>query len=226
MSDSKQVQERLAKLREKIEYHNYRYYVLDDPVISDVEFDRLMNELVSLEEEHPELVTEDSPTQRVGAKPVTAFAQVIHSSPMMSLANTYSIQELKAFDVRTRRALQGEPVEYVVELKIDGLAVSLTYENGSFVRGATRGDGTVGEDVTHNLKTIRSIPMRLRLSQPVTGDIRGEVYMARREFTKLNDERRSKGDALFANQGMQRRLAQANGSKGYSYSTIRYICTA
>ena len=199
MSDSKRVEEKLAKLREEIEYHNYRYYVLDDPVISDVEFDRLMNELLSLENEHPDLVTEDSPTQRVGAEPVTAFEQVIHSSPMMSLANTYSIEELKAFDIRTRKALEGESVEYVVELKIDGLAVSLTYENGYFARGATRGDGTVGEDVTHNLKTIRSIPMRLRHSQQVTADIRGEVYMARREFIKLNEERRLKGDALFAN---------------------------
>ena len=155
MSDKGQVEERLMRLREEIEYHNYRYYVLDDPVISDVEFDRLMKELISLEDEHPELVTEDSPTQRVGAAPVTAFASVVHRSPMMSLANTYSIQELKAFDTRVRKALPGEPVEYVAELKIDGLAVSLTYEDGYFARGATRGDGTRGEDVTHNLKTIR-----------------------------------------------------------------------
>ncbi|HXL03299.1 MAG: NAD-dependent DNA ligase LigA [Firmicutes bacterium] len=199
MGDLRQVEKRLAELREEIEYHNYRYYVLDDPVISDVEFDRLMNELISLEDEYPELVTEDSPTQRVGAVPVTAFAQVIHSSPMMSLSNTYSIQELAAFDMRVRKALSGESVEYVAELKIDGLAVSLTYENGHFTRGATRGDGTHGEDVTHNLKTIRSIPMRLRGDSKVSVDVRGEVYMSRREFAKLNEERRLSGDALFAN---------------------------
>jgi DNA ligase (NAD+) len=199
MSDKRQIEERLRKLREEIEYHNYRYYVLDDPVISDVEFDSLMKELISLEDEHPELVTEDSPTQRVGALPITAFVQVVHRSPMMSLANTYSLQELKAFDVRVRKALPGETVEYVAELKIDGLAVSLTYEDGYFARGATRGDGTRGEDVTHNLKTIRSIPMRLRHGSPVTVDVRGEVFMPRREFRKLNEERRLSGDALFAN---------------------------
>ncbi|HHX25455.1 MAG TPA: NAD-dependent DNA ligase LigA [Firmicutes bacterium] len=199
MSDKRQIAERLRKLREEIEYHNYRYYVLDDPVISDVEFDSLMKELISLEDEHPELVTEDSPTQRVGALPITAFVQVVHRSPMMSLANTYSLQELKAFDVRVRKALPGETVEYVAELKIDGLAVSLTYEDGYFARGATRGDGTRGEDVTHNLKTIRSIPMRLRYGNPVTVDVRGEVFMPGREFRKLNEERRLSGDALFAN---------------------------
>ena len=199
MSDKRQIEERLRKLREEIEYHNYRYYVLDDPVISDVEFDSLMKELISLEDAHPELVTEDSPTQRVGALPITAFAQVVHGSPMMSLANTYSIQELKAFDTRVRKALPGEPVEYVAELKIDGLAVSLTYEEGYFARGATRGDGTRGEDVTHNLKTIRSIPIRLRDNNRVTVDVRGEVFMPRREFMKLNEERRLSGDALFAN---------------------------
>ena len=199
MSDKRQIEERLRKLREEIEYHNYRYYVLDDPVISDVEFDSLMKELISLEDEHPELVTEDSPTQRVGALPITAFVQVVHRSPMMSLANTYSLQELKAFDVRVRKALPGETVEYVAELKIDGLAVSLTYEDGYFARGATRGDGTRGEDVTHNLKTIRSIPMRLRHDNPVTVDVRGEVFMPGREFRKLNEERRLSGDALFAN---------------------------
>ena len=199
MSDKRQIEERLRKLREEIEYHNYRYYVLDDPVISDVEFDSLMKELISLEDEHPELVTEDSPTQRVGALPITAFVQVVHRSPMMSLANTYSLQELKAFDVRVRKALPGETVEYVAELKIDGLAVSLTYEDGYFARGATRGDGTRGEDVTHNLKTIRSIPMRLRHGSSVTVDVRGEVFMPGREFRKLNEERRLSGDALFAN---------------------------
>lgn len=193
------IEERIRKLRDEIEFHNYRYYVLDDPVISDAEYDALMRELVELEAEHPELVTPDSPTQRVGAAPAEAFAPVVHRSPMMSLANVYSVEELRAFDTRVRKALDGEPVEYVAELKIDGLAVSLVYEEGRFVRGATRGDGTTGEDVTHNLRTIRSIPMRLRLDQPVSIDVRGEVYMIRREFHKLNEERRAAGEPLFAN---------------------------
>ena len=192
-------EERARKLREEIEHHNYRYYVLDDPVISDAEYDALMQELVELEAAHPELVAPDSPTQRVGAAPAEAFAPVVHRSPMMSLANVYCVGELWAFDARVRKALDGEPVEYVTELKIDGLAVSLTYEDGRFVRGATRGDGTTGEDVTHNIKTIRSIPMRLRTGQPVSVDVRGEVYMIRREFHKLNDERRAAGEPLFAN---------------------------
>ena len=197
--DIRVIEDRLRKLRDEIEFHNYRYYVLDDPVISDAEYDRLMNELVRLEAAHPELVTPDSPTQRVGAAPAAAFAPVVHRSPMMSLANVYSVEEIRAFDARVRRALDGEPVEYVAELKIDGLAVSLVYEDGRFVRGATRGDGTTGEDVTHNLKTIRSIPMRLRLDKPVSMDVRGEVYMVRREFQKLNEERRAAGEQLFAN---------------------------
>ena len=199
MSDMREIEERLRKLREEIEYHNYRYYVLDDPVISDVEYDRLMQELIDLEEAYPELVTADSPTQRVGSEPITAFEQIIHSSPMMGLTNSYSLEELKAFDSRVRKALPGEGVEYVAELKVDGLAVSLTYEDGYFARGATRGDGTRGEDVTHNLKTIRSVPMRIRYQNPVTVDVRGEVFMPRREFRKLNEERRLKGEALFAN---------------------------
>ena len=168
-------------------------------MISDVEYDRLMQELIDLEEAYPELVTADSPTQRVGSEPITAFEQIIHSSPMMSLTNSYSLEELKAFDSRVRKALPGEGVEYVAELKVDGLAVSLTYEDGYFARGATRGDGTRGEDVTHNLKTIRSVPMRIRYQNPVTVDVRGEVFMPRREFRKLNEERRLKGEALFAN---------------------------
>ncbi|MGE5573765.1 MAG: NAD-dependent DNA ligase LigA [Bacteroidota bacterium] len=199
MDELRATEERIRKLREEIEFHNYRYYVLDDPIVSDAEYDALMRELVDLEAEHPELVTPDSPTQRVGAAPAEAFAPVVHRSPMMSLANVYSVEELRAFDARVRKALNGEPVEYVAELKIDGLAVSLVYEDGRFVRGATRGDGTTGEDVTHNLRTIRSIPMRLRLGPPVSIDVRGEVYMIRREFHKLNEERRAAGEPLFAN---------------------------
>ncbi len=199
MDAPREAEQGIERLREEIERHNYRYYVLDDPIISDAEFDALMQELVDLERRYPELVTPDSPTQRVGGTPALAFAPVAHRSPMMSLANAYSEEEVRAFDARVAKALGGEAVDYVAELKIDGLAVSLSYEGGRFVRGATRGDGATGEDVTHNLKTIRSIPMRLRTGDSVTCDVRGEVYMVRREFHKLNEERRASGEPLFAN---------------------------
>ncbi|NPV54834.1 MAG: NAD-dependent DNA ligase LigA [Firmicutes bacterium] len=192
---------RVEELRRIIEHHNYRYYVLDDPEISDAEFDALMRELAALEAQHPELVTPDSPTQRVGGKAVEGFAPVVHRVPMLSLANAYSFEELRAFDARVRRFLgaAAHGLEYVTELKIDGLAVSLLYEDGRFIQGATRGDGEVGEDVTHNLRTIRSIPMRLRGGEGLTLDVRGEVYMVKREFEKLNEERRRAGEPLFAN---------------------------
>lgn len=155
---------RIQELRREINYHNYRYYVLDQPVISDAEYDRLMQELISLEEAHPELVTPDSPTQRVGAAPAAAFESYTHRVPMLSLSNAFGDEELLAFDQRIKRMLgmfADEDIEYVAELKIDGLAVSLTYENGVFVRGATRGDGYSGEDITANLKTIKAIPLAL-----------------------------------------------------------------
>lgn len=155
---------RIEELRRQINYHNYRYYVLDQPVISDAEYDRLMQELISLEEAFPDLVTPDSPTQRIGAPPATEFESYTHRQPMLSLSNAFGEEELLAFDQRIKRMLgmnPGDDIEYVAELKIDGLAVSLTYENGYFVRGATRGDGYTGEDVTANLKTIRSIPLVL-----------------------------------------------------------------
>lgn len=193
------VRERVEKLRELIEYHNYRYYVLDDPVISDAEFDGLMRELSRLESEHPELITPDSPTQRVGGKPAEGFATVIHRVPMLSLQNAYSFQELREFDARVKRFLGVGQVEYVCELKIDGLAISLEYSNGRFVKGATRGDGVTGEDVTHNIRTIKSIPMRLRGDDEADLDVRGEVYMIKSEFEKLNEERSRRGEALFAN---------------------------
>jgi len=155
---------RIEELRRQINYHNYRYYVLDQPLISDAEYDRLMQELISLEEAFPDLVTPDSPTQRIGAPPATEFESYTHRQPMLSLSNAFGEEELLAFDQRIKRMLgmnPGDDIEYVAELKIDGLAVSLTYENGYFVRGATRGDGYTGEDVTANLKTIRSIPLVL-----------------------------------------------------------------
>lgn len=161
--------ERIEELRQQINYHNYRYYVLDSPVISDAEYDRLMQELIALEEAHPELVTPDSPTQRVGAAPLAEFASYTHRQPMLSLSNAFGDDELLAFDQRVKRMLGILPdadIEYVAELKIDGLAVSLSYENGRFVRGATRGDGYTGEDITQNLRTIYSIPLTL-FSNPI-----------------------------------------------------------
>lgn len=189
--------ERAQRLREALHYHNYRYFVLDDPEISDAEYDRMMRELIELEEAYPELVVPDSPTQRVGAAPLPAFETVRHRTPMLSLSNAFDREELEAFDARIRRLLGGEPVEYVAELKIDGVAVSLSYQEGRFVRGATRGDGEQGEDVTQNLRTLRSVPLMLR--RPATLDVRGEVFMAKSSFEALNEERRRRGEALFAN---------------------------
>ncbi|WP_324669812.1 NAD-dependent DNA ligase LigA [Geochorda subterranea] len=193
------VLERVRALRDQIAYHDYRYYVLDAPVISDAEYDALMRELRELEQRHPQLVTPDSPTQRVGGAPLPEFGSVRHRTPMLSLDNAYSVEELRAWAARVARLLPGEPVSFVTELKIDGLAISLEYEDGRFVRGATRGDGTVGEDVTQNLRTIRSIPLRLRCDGPVSLDVRGEVYMVKSAFARLNEERARRGEPLFAN---------------------------
>jgi len=194
-----EVRERVRALRDQIAYHDYRYYVLDAPVISDAEYDALMRELRELEQRYPELVTPDSPTQRVGGAPLPEFGSVRHRTPMLSLDNAYSIDELRAWAARLARLLPGEPISFVAELKIDGLAISLEYEDGRFVRGATRGDGTVGEDVTQNLRTIRSIPLRLRADRPVSLDVRGEVYMVKSAFARLNEERARRGEPLFAN---------------------------
>jgi len=188
--------QRIAELREQLHYHNYRYYVLDDPVIDDSEYDQLMQELIRLEEKHPETVTPDSPSQRVGHPVVGGFAQVEHRIPLLSLGNAFSKQDLEEFDERVRR-WAGQEVDYVCELKFDGLAVSLTYENGVFVQGATRGDGQIGEDVTQNLRTVRSIP--LKLADPVSLEVRGEVFMPKRAYEILNQERAARGEPLFAN---------------------------
>jgi DNA ligase (NAD+) len=190
---------RVRALREQIEYHNYRYYVLDEPVISDAEYDRLMRELQTLEREFPELVTPDSPTQRVGGEPRPGFATVRHFTPMLSLANAFDEESLRDFDRRVRELVGGESVEYVVEPKIDGLAVSLYYENGLLVWGATRGDGEVGEDITPNLKTIRSIPLRLRTPNVTRVEVRGEAYMPKAAFAELNAAREEAGEPPFAN---------------------------
>jgi DNA ligase (NAD+) len=194
------VRQRAEELRREIHYHDYRYYVLDDPVISDYEYDLLMQELKAIEAQYPELVTPDSPTQRAGGSPQSGFSTVEHSVPMLSLDNSYSLSELEGFDLRVRKALGVDgTVRYVAEPKIDGLAVSLRYEKGRFVLGATRGDGRVGENITSNLKTIKSIPLRLAEGREIDVEVRGEVYMPLDGFRRLNAERRERGEAVFAN---------------------------
>src|SRR3979411_118214 len=192
-------EKRVAELREKNEKANYEYHVLDQPTIADEAYDALMRELQSLEAAHPELVTPESPTQRVGAPASTRFAPVQHAAPMLSLSNAFNEEELRAFDQRVRKLLGRDDVGYVCELKIDGLAINLTYVDGKFVQGATRGDGFVGEDVTGNLRTIRSIPLTLR--EPVKGriDVRGEVYLPTASFEATNKERVARGEPAFAN---------------------------
>ncbi|MFN2520122.1 MAG: NAD-dependent DNA ligase LigA [Candidatus Limnocylindria bacterium] len=193
------VQRAIADLRTRIEKANYEYHVLDTPTISDAAYDALMRELQSLEAEHPELVTPESPTQRVGAAPSARFAPVRHGSPMLSLGNAFGEDELRAFDQRVRKALGRDDVGYMCELKIDGLAINLTYEDGRFIQGATRGDGLVGEDVTGNLRTIRSVPLTLREAVPGRIDVRGEVYLPKSSFEATNRERSERGEPLFAN---------------------------
>ena len=193
------IQKRVAELRARIEKANYEYHVLDAPTISDEAYDALLRELTELERTHPELVTADSPTQRVGAAPSGRFAPVEHARPMLSLANVFDEAELRAFDQRVRKALGRDDVGYVCELKIDGLAVNLTYQDGVFVQGATRGDGFTGEDVTANLRTIRSIPLSLRERVAGRVDVRGEVYLPTASFAATNKERADRGEPLFAN---------------------------
>ena len=195
---------RATELRALIEDANYNYYVLDAPTMEDKAWDRLLRELQELEAAHPELVTPDSPTQRVGAAPQAGFAEVRHAYPMLSLGNSFGHDELREFDTRVRRILErgpdDPPVRYVCELKIDGLAISLRYEGRNFVRGATRGDGTTGEDVTANLRTVRAIPLRLRDDPPgSTLEVRGEVYMPRGAFAELNEQLEREGKPLYAN---------------------------
>ncbi|MCK5767029.1 MAG: NAD-dependent DNA ligase LigA, partial [Candidatus Atribacteria bacterium] len=155
LSDLNKIGKKIEELREKIRVNNYRYYVLDDPLIADIEYDRLMNELIELEEKYPQYIDSYSPTQRVGMKPVSGFKEVAHMKPMLSLANAFSSDELLAFDKRIKKIIPEKDIDYVVELKIDGLAVSLVYNNGFFLRGATRGDGVTGEEISSNLKTIK-----------------------------------------------------------------------
>ena len=195
--------ERAEELRQQLEYHNHRYYVLDDPELSDADYDALLNELRDLEAEHPELRTPDSPTQRVGAEPLDKFEQVRHLQPMLSLANARNEEELAAWVLRSERYLARQGVEmgdvhFVTEPKIDGLAISLVYEDGLLVRGATRGNGEIGEDVTTNLRTIGAIPLRIEDAPPLL-EVRGEIYMPLAAFAKLNEERAAAGEPTYAN---------------------------
>lgn len=200
MSVPGKVREQADALRNRIAEHNYRYYVLDDPTISDAEYDQLLRRLLALETEYPELITPDSPTQRVGAAPAGGFASVAHEVPMLSLNNAFDEQEVAAFDRRIRERTGLDPIEYVAEPKLDGLAISLLYENGVLTRGATRGDGATGEDVTQNVRTIHSIPLRLRVDQhPSVLEVRGEVYISHEGFHALNAQQRQSGGKVFAN---------------------------
>ncbi|MCK4260409.1 MAG: NAD-dependent DNA ligase LigA [Halanaerobiales bacterium] len=185
------------KLRKEIEHNDYRYYVLDEPEIADAEYDLLMQKLKILEAEYPEIITPDSPTQRVAGAPIESFQKVTHRVSMLSLDNAFGAEDLRSFDQRIKRMSALENLEYVLELKIDGLTAVLTYEDGRLVRAATRGDGVIGENVTHNIRTIKSIPLKLK--QPVNIEIRGEVYMDKRRFEKLNQRRIEREEQPFAN---------------------------
>ena len=204
MSVAEAVLPRLEKLRALLRYHSYRYYTLDDPEITDAEYDALMRELRDLEAQHAELITSDSPTQRVGAEPLAEFSKVEHPYPMTSLADAFSREEVEAWLARAERLLpEGTPIEFVAEPKIDGLAVALTYQDGLLVRGATRGDGIVGEDITANVRTIRNIPLRIPVKEGVASpsiiEVRGEMYMPRDLFEQLNEQRLAQGESPFAN---------------------------
>ena len=199
MAGSSDVKQKINKLRELLNYHNHRYYVLDSPEISDAEYDHLMRQLKQLEDEHPELITPDSPTQRIGAAPVAAFGIVEHPQPLLSLANAFSDEELDAWYRRASNLLGGRQPDLVCELKMDGLAVALTYVNGLLEVGATRGDGFRGENITQNLRTINSIPLSVPKDAPPRFEVRGEVYLSRAGFKKLNEERAKEDLPLFAN---------------------------
>ncbi len=204
-SPNKNLQAKLEALRDKIRHHEYRYYVLDSPEISDADFDRLMDELKQFEAKNPELITPDSPTQRVGGKPREGFVKAPHSSPMLSLDNTYSEDELRNWERRVHELTGREDIEYVCELKLDGMSLALRYQDGQLTQGITRGDGTTGEDVTLNVRTVRSIPLSIpkdklkKAGIPPTFEVRGEMLMPLAAFKKMNEEREAKGLSVFAN---------------------------
>ncbi len=194
--DREAAEKRVKDVQNLLNQYGYEYYVLDKPSVPDAEYDRLLQELLRLEEEYPEFKTADSPTQRIGGAPLTAFQKVTHRTPMLSLANAFNDDDLKDFDRRVKQAI-GSQYHYVCELKIDGLAISLQYEDGQLVLGATRGDGTIGEDITTNLRTIRSIPLRLK--KPLTLEVRGEAFMPKSSFESLNKKKEAAGEEPFAN---------------------------
>src|SRR5271157_4913880 len=202
---AKDIEKTIEALRDQIRHHEYRYYVLDDPEISDAQFDQLMNQLKKLEAEHAALVTPDSPTQRVGGKPREGVVKAAHSSPMLSLDNTYSEDELRDWERRVHELTGRKDVDYVCELKLDGMSLALIYEDGRLVRGITRGDGSVGEDVTLNVRTVRSVPLSISKEKlkkagiPADFEVRGELLMPLASFKRMNEERESKGLSLFAN---------------------------
>ena len=199
MSTPRTARERARQLRDTLNYHNHRYHVLDDPETSDAEYDRLMRELETLERSYPELKTADSPTQRVGAAPLAQFGEVQHRVPMLSLGNAFETQEVRDFDRRVKERLETEEVVYVGETKLDGLAIALRYEKGVLVQAATRGDGSTGEDVTQNVRTIRLIPLALQRNPPDVLEVRGEIYMTTLAFEQLNERQAARGEKLFAN---------------------------
>ncbi|MBI1910679.1 MAG: NAD-dependent DNA ligase LigA [Deltaproteobacteria bacterium] len=205
--DEKEAKAEIERLKKEINYHNYRYYVLDSPAITDAEYDRLMRQLEALEVKYPQFITPDSPTQRIGAAPLAAFGTITHTMPMLSLNNAFTVEEAQEFDSRVKRTLKLSPdekIEYAAEPKMDGLAVELVYEDGIFIKGSTRGDGYVGEDVTQNLRTIKTIPLSLhphggKAGPPKYIEIRGEVFLPLESFRKINREKEAKGELPFAN---------------------------
>jgi DNA ligase (NAD+) len=205
MATTKDIEKKIEGLRDQIRHHEYRYFVLDDPEISDAEFDQLMNQLKKLEAEHPALITPDSPTQRVGGKPREGVVKAAHSSPMLSLDNTYNVDDLRNWERRVHELSGRKDINYVCELKLDGMSLALLYEDGRLVRGITRGDGTVGEDVTLNVRTVRSIPLSIPKEKlkaagiPADFEVRGEMLMPIAAFRKMNQQREEKGLSLFAN---------------------------
>src|SRR6202045_4815216 len=205
MPKSRDTAKQVERLRDEIRRHEYQYFVADDPEISDAAFDRLVNQLKQLEAAHPELVTPDSPTQRVGGAPRAGFQTVRHKTPMVSLDNAFSLEDLQAFDRRVRELIGREKIDYVCEHKFDGLSMSLVYEKGTLVRGITRGDGATGEDVTPNAKTIRSIPLSIdpvilkKAGLPGSFEVRGEAMMTRKAFEELNEQQEQLGGKQFAN---------------------------
>lgn len=205
--DRKELEQKVAEYNRLLHEYGHAYYVLDQPTVPDHVYDKMLHELLAIEQEYPDLIYPDSPTQRVGGEILKGFNKVEHRYPMLSLGNAFSEADLKSFDERVRQSI-GDNFSYVCELKIDGLAISLMYDNGLFVRGATRGNGSVGEDITENLKTVHSIPLRLK--EPVTIEVRGECYMPKKSFTNLNKVRAEQGKNYSRTHVMQLRVLYAS----------------